>query len=190
MRAARASARVVPAARATACKSPSARSASSPTERVEEIFADGEARMRAVTDQADAATRDATEARRAQQIAEARAAEAEVRAEAAERLGAAARAQLVSDGAGAAWQAAHAAEERAAIAERRARELAVLVCGEARRLSQAELDALRDSGPSGPAVLAAALREVGRARASGNGPALDAALSALASAAVRWRDRL
>jgi hypothetical protein len=39
-------------------------------------------------------------------------------------------------------------------------------------------------------VLAAALRELGRARASGNGRALDAALSALASAAVRWRDRL
>jgi hypothetical protein len=159
-------------------------------ERVEEIVADTEARIRAVTDQADAAARDATAARRAQQIAEARAADAEVRADAAERLGAAARAQLASDGTGAAWKAAREAEERAAVAERRARELAVLVCGEARRLTQAELDALRDGGPSGPAVLAAALREVGRARASGNGPALDAALSALASAAVRWRDRL
>ena len=76
------------------------------------------------------------------------------------------------------------------MAERRARELAVLVCGEARQLTQDELDALRAGGPSGPAVLAAALRELGRARASGNGPALDAALGALASAAVRWRDRL
>ena len=66
----------------------------------------------------------------------------------------------------------------------------MLVCGEARRLTADELAALRAGGPSGPAVLAAALREVGRARASGNGPALDAALSALASAAVRWRDRL
>jgi hypothetical protein len=113
-----------------------------------------------------------------------------VRAEAAERLGAAARAQLVSDGTGAAWKAVHEAEERAAVAERRARELAVLVCGEARRLTQPELDALREGGPSGPAVLAAALRELARARASGNGPALDAALGALASAAVRWRDRL
>ena len=160
------------------------------SERVEELVADGEARVRAVTDQADAATRDATEARRGQQLAEARAADAELRAEAAERLGAAARAQLASDGAGAAWKAAHEAEDRAAAAERRARELAVLICGEARRLTQAELDALRDGGPSGPAVLAAALREVSRARASGNGPALDAALSALASAAVRWRDRL
>jgi hypothetical protein len=159
-------------------------------ERVEELVADGEARMRAVTDQADAATRDAIDARRAQQLAEARAAEAEVRAEAAERLGAAARAQLASDGTGAAWQAAREAEDRAAAAERRARELAVLVCGESRRLTQPELDALRAGGPSGPAVLATALREVSRARASGNGPALDAALSALASAAVRWRDRL
>jgi hypothetical protein len=159
-------------------------------ERVEEIVADGEARIRAVTDQADAATRDVIEARRAQQVAEARAADAEVRAEAAERLGAAARAQLASDGTGAAWKAAHEAEERAAAAERRARELAVLVCGEARRLTQPELDVLRRGGPSGPAVLAAALRDVARARASGSGPELDAALGALASAAVRWRDRL
>jgi hypothetical protein len=159
-------------------------------ERVEELVADSEARVRAVTDQAEAATRDATDARRAQQAAEARAADAELRAEAAERLGAAARAELASDGAGAAWKAAHEAEDRAAAAERRARELAVLICGEARRLTQAELDTLRDGGPSGPAVLACALREVARARASGNGPALDAALTALASAAVRWRDRL
>jgi hypothetical protein len=57
-------------------------------------------------------------------------------------------------------------------------------------LTAAELTSLREGGASGPAVLAAALREVGRARASGNGPALDGALTALASAAVRWRDRL
>jgi hypothetical protein len=159
-------------------------------ERVEELVADGEARLRAVADQAEAAARDALDARRGQRLAEARAADAEVRAEAAERLGAAAHAQLASDGTGAAWKAAREAEDRAATAERRARELAVLVCGEARRLTQAEIDALRAGGPSGPAVLAAALRDLGRARASGNGPALDAALTALASAAVRWRDRL
>jgi hypothetical protein len=157
--------------------------------RVEEIVADNEARVRAAVDQAEAAARDATDARRAQQLAERRVVGAEVRAEAAERLGAAARAQLASDGAGAAWEAAHEAEERAAAAERHARELSVLVCGEARRLTGAELAALRAGGPSGPAVLAAALKDVGRARASGNGPALDAALTALASAAVRWRDR-
>ena len=159
-------------------------------ERVEELVADTEARIRAVSDQAQAATRDATDARRAQQLAEARAADAEGRAEAAERLGRAAHAQLVSDGTGAAWKAAREAEDRAAAAERRARELAVLVCGEARRLTRAELAALRDGGPSGPAVLAGALRDLAAARASGNGPAMHAALTALASAAVRWRDRL
>jgi hypothetical protein len=66
----------------------------------------------------------------------------------------------------------------------------VLVCGEPRRLTPAELVALRDGGPSGPAVLTTALKELGRARASGSGPALEAALAALASAAIRWRDRL
>ena len=159
-------------------------------ERVEAVVADSDARVRAAVDQAEAATREVTDARRAQQHAERRAAGAEVRAEAAERLGAAAREQLANDGSGAACKAAHAAEARAAAAERDARELAVLVCGEARRLTRAELAALRDGGPSGPAVLAAALRALGRARASGNGPALDAALTALAGAAVRWRDRL
>jgi len=228
------------------------------SERVEELVADGEARVRAAVDQAEAAAREVTDARRAQQRADARAAEAEARAELAERLAAAARAALASDddsgrapaarngalsddsgrapaarngassddsgrapaaddgssshddrarapgnaarrapgraarraGHGAAWKAARDAEERAAAAERRARELAVLVCGQARRLSQAELDALRAGGPSGPAVLAAALKGLARARAGGNGPALDAALTELASAAIRWRDRL
>ena len=159
-------------------------------ERVEVLVAESEARVRAAVDQAEAAGRDATAERRARQLADARAADAEQRADAAERMGAAARAQLASDGTGAAWRAAHEAEERAAVAERRARELAVLVCGESRRLTASELDDLRAGGPSGPAVLATALRELGRARATGSGPALDAALSALASAAVRWRDRL
>jgi hypothetical protein len=172
------------------------------SERVEELVADGEARVRAAVDQAEAAAREVTDARRAQQRADARAAEAEARAELAERLAAAARAEAAerigeaerlecaTDGNGAAWKAARDAEERAAAAERRARELAVLVCGQARRLSQAELDALRAGGPSGPAVLAAALKGLARARAGGNGPALDAALTELASAAIRWRDRL
>ena len=159
-------------------------------ERVEAIVADNEARVRAAVDQAEAASRDATDARRAQQRAERRAAGAEVRAEAAERLGAVVRAEAASDGSRAAWKAAHEAEARASEAERRARELAVLVCGEARRLTPAELAVLRAGGPSGPAVLAAALKGLARARASGNGPALNAALTALASAAVRWRDRL
>jgi hypothetical protein len=39
-------------------------------------------------------------------------------------------------------------------------------------------------------VLAGALRTLARARAGADRPALDAALADLASAAVRWRDRL
>jgi hypothetical protein len=66
----------------------------------------------------------------------------------------------------------------------------VLVCGEPRRLTPAELAALRAGGPSGPAVLASALKALAGARASGTGPALDHALTALASAAIRWRARL
>jgi hypothetical protein len=153
-------------------------------ERSEELVADADARVRAALDQAEAASREVVEARMAQRAAEARASGSELRAEAAERLAAASR-----SGTGAATAAARDAEERAAAAERRARELAVLVCGESRRLTGEELAALRAGGASGPAVLAAALRELGRARASGNGPALDAALTAIASAAVRWRDR-
>ena len=57
-------------------------------------------------------------------------------------------------GTSAAWAATREAEARAAEAERRARELASLVCGEQRRLTAAELAALREGGPSGPAVLA------------------------------------
>jgi hypothetical protein len=160
------------------------------SERVEEVVADAEARVRAARDQGEAANRDAVDARIAQRAAEARAAEAAARADAAERLGAATRAELASAGTGAAWKAAHSAEARAAAAERRARELATLVCGEPRRLTPDELATLRDGGPSGPAVLAAALKALTRARASSGGPELDAALTALASAAVRWRDRL
>ena len=146
--------------------------------------------MRAAADQSEAAAREVTEARRAQQLAEARAAEAEVRAEAAEWRAESARARVAGSGDGSAWTAVRAVDERAAAAERRARELATLLCGEARQLTPAELHELRAGGPSGPAVLAAALRALARARGGGDGPALDAALSALASAAIRWRDRL
>jgi len=165
------------------------------SERIEVIVSEGEARVRAAEDQAEAAGRDATDARGAAQRADARAAAAEARAEAAERMARAARSELAARETpaaqlGAARAAAREAEQRALVAEQRARELAALVCGEPRRLTPAELEALRAGGPSGPAVLAAALKELGRARAGGNGPALDAALAALASAAVRWRDRL
>ena len=189
-RAARASARAGRGVRATACRSRDARVRELTAEHVEEVVANADARVRAALDQTEAAVRDATDARRAQRRAEARAAGSEVRAETSERLASAARAQLAAEGTEAAWDAAHATEARAAAAERSARELALLVCGEARSLTAAELTALRTAGPSGPVVLAAALRQLGRARAGGGGPALEAALTALASAAVRWRDRL
>jgi hypothetical protein len=64
------------------------------------------------------------------------------------------------------------------------------VCGEQRHLTAAELAELRDSGPSGPAVMALALRALHRARADGDRRALTDALGELASAAVRWRDAL
>src|SRR5690349_5986278 len=152
-------------------------------ERIETLVADADARTRAAADQAEAAVRDAVDAHRALRAAEARAEAAEARAAAAERIQAA-------RGADAAWHAARAAEARAAAAERRAAELAALVCGEPRRLTAAELERLRAEGPSGPAVLAVALRSLHRARARGDRVALEAALAELASAAVRWRERL
>jgi hypothetical protein len=85
-----------------------------------------------------------------------------------------------------------AAEARAAAAtaERRARELSALVSNGQRRLTAEELSALRADGPSGPAVLAAALRRLAKARAAGDRAGLRAALGEIASAAVRWHDRL
>jgi len=159
-------------------------------ERLEEVVSDAEARVRAAEDQADAAARDAYEARRSVRAAGARAAEAESRAGAAERLEAAARAEVSSAGTGAAWAATRAAEARASETERQARELASLVCGEQRRLTASELGALRDGGPSGPAVLASALKTLARVRSTGDRTGLAAALGEVASAAVRWRDRL
>src|SRR5829696_1158653 len=159
-------------------------------ERLEATATDAEARVRAAEDQAEAAAQDAYDARRAMRAADARASAAEARAEQATRLESAARAELSSGCTTQAWAATRAAEARAAEAERRSRELASLVCGEQRRLTAAELAALRDGGPSGPAVLASALKALGAARASGDRTALAAALGQLASAAVRWRDRL
>lgn len=78
---------------------------------------------------------------------------------------------------------------RAVRAEREVRELGALVTGERRRLTAAETTALRRGGPSGPEVLARALRDLAKARKSDNGN-LPAALVAVASAAVRWRDAL
>jgi hypothetical protein len=112
-------------------------------ERLEAVIADADARVRASDDQAEAALRDAAEARR-----------------------------------------------EAAAAERRARELSVLVGDGQRRLTAEELGALRGDGPSGPAVLATALRKLAKARATGDRGGLRAALGEVASAAVRWHDRL
>jgi hypothetical protein len=112
-------------------------------ERVEELIADAEARVRASDDQAQAAALDAADAR-----------------------------------------------ADAAAAERRARELSALVADGQRRLTGGELAELRTGGPSGPAVLAAALKRLARARSAGDRGGQAAALAEIASAAVRWRDRL
>ena len=112
-------------------------------DRVAELVADADARVRAADDQAQAAVRDAAEARR-----------------------------------------------ETAAAERRARELSALVANGQHRLTGGELATLREGGPSGPTVLAGALKRLARARAAGDRGGLAAALPEVASAAVRWRDRL
>jgi hypothetical protein len=158
------------------------------SEQVDMLTADANARVRAAYDQAQAAVADTHEARRAARAADVRAADAEARARAAERLVEAASTD--SAAVGAAMSAARAAEDRAAAAERRSRELATLVCGEPRQLTRDELAALRDAGPTGPAVMANALRTLHRARAAGDRRGLTDALGDVASAAVGWRDRL
>jgi hypothetical protein len=168
-------------------------------EQVELLNADANARVRAAYDQAEAAVADTHEARRAARAAKVRAADAEARAQAAERLleaasdNSAAASEAVVSPPGrdtAAMSAARAAEDRAAAAERRSRELATLVCGEPRQLTRDELAGLRDAGPTGPAVMANALRTLHRARAAGDRRGLTDALGDVASAAVGWRDRL
>lgn len=84
--------------------------------------------------------------------------------------------------------AARESELARATAEREYRELAVAARGDERKLTKAELAELRAGGPSGSAVLAAALREV--AKAGPNKTKLGAALLKVASAAIRWRDAL
>jgi hypothetical protein len=86
--------------------------------------------------------------------------------------------------------AARAAEERAARAERRYAELAHSVTGEARWLTRDELDELRRAGPAGPKVLADAIGALARARKTNNPHELRKALTAVASAAVSWKERL
>jgi hypothetical protein len=101
-----------------------------------------------------------------------------------------ARVRAADDQAQAAARDAAEARRAAAAAEARLRELQALVAGEPRRLSSNELAELRGRGPSGPAVLADALRRLARARTSGDRAGVAAALGEVAAAAVGWRDRI
>jgi hypothetical protein len=101
-----------------------------------------------------------------------------------------ARVRASDDQAQAAVRDADDARAEAAAAERRARELSALVADGQRRLTGGELAGLRTGGASGPAVLAAALKRLARARSASDRGGQAAALAEIASAAVRWRDRL
>jgi hypothetical protein len=101
-----------------------------------------------------------------------------------------ARVRASEDQVEAAVRDAAEARRAAATAERRARELSALVANGQRRLTGEELSALRTGGPSGPAVLAGALRRLAKARTAGDRAGLRAALGEIASAAVRWHDRI
>lgn len=87
-------------------------------------------------------------------------------------------------------RAAADAEQRAARAERELRETVCALRGEARRLTAAELAELRLAGPSGPAVMAEALRALATARKTNNPARLQEALRRVAGAAVSWRERI
>jgi chromosome segregation ATPase len=89
-----------------------------------------------------------------------------------------------------AGRTAHDAELRAARAERELRETVAAVRGEARRLTPAELADLRADGPSGPAVMAQALKALSAARATANPTRTQAALRRVAQAAVTWQERI
>jgi len=97
-----------------------------------------------------------------------------------------ARVRAADDQAAAAARDAREARHAAAVWERRARAL----MAERGRLTGGELAALRERGPAGPAVLAGALKRLARARAAGDRGGLATALGEVATAAVRWRDRL
>ncbi len=86
-------------------------------------------------------------------------------------------------------RAALDAELRAARAERELRETVAALRGEARRLTTAELVELRVSGPSGPAVMAAALEALTAARRTNNPMRMQDALRRVAQAAVTWQER-
>jgi hypothetical protein len=87
-------------------------------------------------------------------------------------------------------RAAAEAELRAARAERELRETVAAVRGEARKLTAEELAELRVSGPSGPAVMAAALNGLAAARRTNNPTRMQEALRRVAQAAVTWQERI
>ena len=87
-------------------------------------------------------------------------------------------------------RAAVEAELRAARAERELRETVAVLRGEARRLTPAELAELRVGGPSGPAVMAAALEALTAARRTNNPVSMREALRRVAQAAVTWQERI
>jgi len=87
-------------------------------------------------------------------------------------------------------RAAADAEQRAARAERELRETVAAVRGEARKLTAAELAELRVSGPSGPAVMAEALKALATARKTNNPMRMQDALRRVAQAAVTWQERI
>jgi len=101
-----------------------------------------------------------------------------------------ARVRAAEDQAEAAALDAAEARRETAKARRRARELSALIAEDQRRLTGGELAELRSDEPSGPAVLAAAIKRLARARAAGDRGGLASALAEVASAAVRWRDRI
>ncbi|HWH93928.1 MAG TPA: hypothetical protein VNT03_08700, partial [Baekduia sp.] len=79
----------------------------------------------------------------------------------------------------------------AARAERELHETVAAVTGEARRLTASELAQLRAGGPTGPAVLAASLKALAKARTGDGSPtALQSALLDVAAAAITWRERI
>ena len=86
-------------------------------------------------------------------------------------------------------RAAVEAELRAARAERELRETVAALRGESRRLTAAELAELRVTGPSGPAVMAAALQALTAARRTNNPAHMQDALRRVAQAAVTWQER-
>jgi hypothetical protein len=82
------------------------------------------------------------------------------------------------------------AEVRAARAERELRETVAAIRGEARKLTAAELAELRVDGPSGPAVMAEALKALAAARRTANPMRMRHALRRVAQAAVTWGERI